>query len=335
MLKSKTTWQEALSTLITDPQELLQLLALDMSLLSEAVAAANVFPLKVPRGYAARMQKGNPQDPLLRQVLPLGLELQMAEGYSADPLQEDKANPIPGLLHKYHGRVLVTLTSACAVHCRYCFRRYFPYENNNPGRLGWEKIVDYIQQNSTITEVILSGGDPLSVSDKLLTMFTDQLAVIPHLKRLRIHTRLPVVLPERITHDFIAWAKSLPWPLIIVIHSNHPQEINGEVREALQMLREANITLLNQTVLLRGINDDAAILAELSETLFEAGVLPYYLHVLDKVQGAAHFDLPATRAFELYTELQNILPGYLVPRLVSEQPGELSKTILSTGLYTE
>lgn len=334
-LKEKQLWQEALSDLITDPKELLTILELDPALLDAAYAAARAFPLKVPRGFVARMQKGNPQDPLLMQVLPLGIELDATAGYELDPLQEDKSNPIPGLLHKYHGRVLVTLTSACAVHCRYCFRRHFPYAENNPGRFGWEKIFSYIRENNTISEVILSGGDPLSVGDNLLKLFTDQLQTIPHVKRLRIHTRVPVVLPERITQSFIAWITQLKLDSVIVIHANHPNEISGDVKQALLTLRQKGVQILNQTVLLKNINDNVATLVELSESLFAAGVLPYYLHVLDKVQGAAHFDLDGKIATELHAGMMTKLPGYLVPRLVCEEPGMYSKTLLPSNLWAD
>jgi EF-P beta-lysylation protein EpmB len=333
-LKNKHLWQEALSDLITDPEELLTSLELDPALLDRARAAARAFPLKVTRGFAARMQKGNPDDPLLLQVLPLGMELNDMPGYTSDPLQEINVNPIPGLLHKYDGRVLVTLTSACAVHCRYCFRRHFPYEDNNPGMGGWEKIFAYIKQDKSISEVILSGGDPLSASDRLLKLFTDQLLQIPHVKRLRIHTRLPVVLPERITEDFIHWISHIPFDKIMVIHVNHPNEINDDVRQAMQGLRNAGIHLLNQTVLLKRVNNNVNTLRTLSEVLFSAGVLPYYLHTLDKVHGASHFDITLREAQELYAGMIKKLPGYLVPRLVCEEPGMSSKTLLSTVLYT-
>lgn len=328
-MKEKQAWQEALSDLITDPKELLTLLELDPNLLDLSLAAAHDFPLKVPRGFVARMQKGNPDDPLLKQILPLGVELNIAPGYSADPLSEIEVNPVSGLLHKYHGRVLVTLTSACAVHCRYCFRRHFPYENNNPGTHGWKNIFNYIKADNSISEVILSGGDPLSVSDKLLKSFSEQLALIPHVKRLRIHTRLPIVLPERITHELIEWITHLPFQFVMVVHANHPQEINVEVKQALLQLRKTEMQLLNQSVLLKGVNDDVNTLALLSETLFSAGVLPYYLHVLDKVQGAAHFDMARDNALKLHAALNKKLPGYLVPRLVCEEPGRSSKTLLS------
>lgn len=236
-MQQKYTWQEALSDLITDPKELFTLLELDPALLDASQAAARTFALKVPRGFVARMQKGNPNDPLLRQVLPLGAELAMLPGYKKDPLQESAMNPVPGLLHKYPGRVLVTLTSACAVHCRYCFRRHFPYADNNPGRQGWEKIYSYIKQDQTIHEVILSGGDPLAVNDSVLQAFSAGLADIAHVTILRLHTRLPVVLPERITDELLNWLTSLRFKIVVVIHVNHSQEINADVLAALSILK--------------------------------------------------------------------------------------------------
>lgn len=327
-IQIKPTWQQSLSNLITDPEELLAILRLDLALLPAARLATRAFPLKAPRGYVARMQKGNPDDPLLRQVLPLGAELEVVTGYVNDPLEEAQANPVPGLLHKYHDRVLVTLTSACAVHCRYCFRRHFPYAENNPGTAGWEKILAYISEHPEINEVILSGGDPLSVSDKLLALFSQKLSEIKHIKRLRIHTRLPIVLPERITSELTALLSRLPFQTILVVHANHAQEIDAEVIVALAALRSANVNLLNQSVLLRGVNDDVETLVDLSERLFAAGVLPYYLHVLDKVQGAAHFDLPLARACELHAALTARLSGYLVPKLVREEAGASAKSVI-------
>lgn len=326
------TWQASLRDMITDPQLLFAELHLDPSLLESAIAAAQAFPLRATRSFVSRMKKGDLNDPLLKQILPLGIELTSSPGYEKDPLQEVKANPIPGLLHKYRGRVLVTLTSACPIHCRFCFRRHFPYAENNPGKTGWEKIFNYIEKNDTISEVILSGGDPLTVTDALLKAFTDGLASIPHLKRLRIHTRVPIVLPDRITDEFIAWARQLKQKLIIVTHCNHPQEINEEVRTTLDKLKKAQITLLNQSVLLKGVNDDLKTLITLQETLFDAGILPYYLHALDKVQGSSHFDLNLDIAKKLHTELINHLPGYLVPRFVCEIAGKPSKTLLSSAI---
>lgn len=327
-LNKKAAWQQSLSNLITDPQELITLLGLDASYVSKALEAAKLFPLRVTRSYVARMQKNDPNDPLLKQVLPLDIECKTHADYQRDPLQEQLANPIPGLLHKYHGRVLMTLTGVCAVHCRYCFRRHFPYAENNPGKLGWEAILNYIQQDSNITEVILSGGDPLAVSDKLLMQFTEQLQTIGHVKRLRIHSRLPIVLPERITKEFLAWISALPLQKVIVIHANHAQEINEQVNHSFIALHHAGVTLLNQSVLLKGINDNVKALTNLSEILFAGHVLPYYLHTLDKVEGAMHFDTPIAKAQALHEELRKKLPGYLVPKLVKEQPGFPYKTLI-------
>jgi EF-P beta-lysylation protein EpmB len=324
----RSTWQEALSDLITDPKELITLLQLDPALLAAANKAASLFPLKVTRDFVARMEKGNPNDPLLQQILPLGKELILTPGYSDDPLQEANTNPVPGLLHKYENRVLATLTNACGVNCRFCFRRLFPYEDNTPSRRGWEKIVAYIAEHPKINEVILSGGDPLSVSDKLLKHFSDALTTIPHVKRLRIHTRLPIVLPSRISDEFIAWIEQLKFDVVIIVHMNHPNEINQDVRTAMQRLRRLGVTLLNQSVLLKGINDRADTLIALSETLFSAGVIPYYLHVLDKTQHTAHFDLDLETAKRLHQAITKSLPGYLVPRLVREDAGMPSKTLL-------
>lgn len=324
----KLAWQEELANLVTDPQELLSLLDLDPDLLPAAKAAALAFPLKIPRNFLQRIQKGRLDDPLLKQILPIGAELHAHPQYSDDPLAEKEANPVPGLLHKYKSRVLVTLTSACAVHCRYCFRRHFPYAENNPGTRGWDDIRAYIETQPDVNEIILSGGDPLSVSDKLLRLFIDKMRTIPHVRRLRLHTRLPIVLPNRITDELVSALSSFSGDVVMVVHANHAQEIDETVVAAFSKLRMANIHLLNQSVLLKGVNDNAVTLNELSESLFSAGVLPYYLHVLDKVQGAAHFDLPLEKAKHLHAELMTKLPGYLVPRLACEEAGKLSKSLI-------
>jgi len=318
-------WQDELSDLIRDPKELFELLQLDPALLPDAIAASTDFPLRVPRSFAARMQPGDVNDPLLQQVLPLGQELLAAPGYNSDPLEESNANPHPGLIHKYRGRVLLIVSSNCAINCRYCFRRHFPYQDNKPGRQDWQSVLDYIAADASITEVIYSGGDPLAAADRQLSWMTEQVAAIPHIKRLRIHSRMPVVVPSRIDQQCLAWLSSHRLQTVMVLHANHANEINGEVAEAVTRLRNAGITLLNQTVLLRGINDSAAALAALSERLFEIGVLPYYLHLLDKVTGASHFDLDEARAKALHRELLSQLPGYLVPRLVREEPDAPSK----------
>jgi EF-P beta-lysylation protein EpmB len=324
-LTKENQWQTALQTAITDPAELFQLLDLDTNLLEGAYAAAKLFPLKVPRSLLARIQKQNINDPILKQLLPLGIEKIEVENYSKDPLQEKSANPVPGLLHKYHGRVLLTLTSVCGINCRYCFRRHFPYMENNPGTQGWQEALDYIAQDKSIVEVILSGGDPLIVSDHLLSEFSQKLTRIPHLTRLRIHSRMPIILPERITPEFIQWCSDLPLKVILVTHCNHPQELNESVAKAMQNLTKVGVTVLNQAVLLKGINDSAETLIDLSEELFRANILPYYLHILDKVEGAAHFDLDRKKAMELHWQITKQLPGFLVPKLACEEPGAPAK----------
>lgn len=319
-------WQSELADIIRSPRELIDFLELDPGLLPAALAADRDFPLRVPRAYAARMRKGDAQDPLLRQVLPIADELIAAPGYRQDPLGEEQANPLPGLIHKYQGRVLLIVSGSCAINCRYCFRRHFPYADNNPGRERWQQALDYIAADPSITEVIYSGGDPLNAPDRQLRWLTDRLLAIPHLRRLRVHSRLPVVLPNRIDSQCLDWLSGHRLHTSLVIHSNHARELDEQVGAALARLRQAGVTLLNQTVLLRGVNDDPDSLTQLSERLFECGVLPYYLHLLDKVAGAQHFDLPQEQAIRLHTHLRNRLPGYLVPRLVRELPGEPSKT---------
>lgn len=324
----KSPWQIALINAITDPEELLRLLELDLCWLENAKAAATLFPLKVPREFVSRMQKGNIHDPLLRQILPLGDEFKKVAGYVTDPLQENSINPIPGLLHRYHGRVLLTLTGNCSINCRFCFRRHFPYAKNNPGSAGWQRALEYIAKNETISEVILSGGDPLTLNDALLAEFTDALSQIAHVKRLRIHSRLPIVMPERITSELITSLTHTRLQPVMIVHCNHPQEINSLVHQAIQRLRASHIMVLNQAVLLKNINDDADTLIKLSENLFSNGILPYYIHLLDKVEGCAHFDIERERAERIYREMTEQLPGYLVPKWVSTQPGAKAKVSL-------
>ncbi len=321
-------WQDELANLIRRPAELLEMLELDPALLPDALTASADFPLRLPRSYAARMRKGDINDPLLRQVLPLGEELLAAPGYSADPLGEQESNPHPGLIHKYRGRVLLIVSGSCAINCRYCFRRHFPYQDNRPGRQDWQAALDYIAASDDITEVIYSGGDPLSAPDSQLRWLTEQVVAIPQVQRLRIHSRLPVVLPSRIDEGCLEWLTGHRLQTVMVIHSNHANELNSEVGQALTQLREASVTLLNQAVLLRGVNDSVETLEALSETLFRHGVLPYYLHLLDRVAGASHFEVPQDRALQLHRLLQLRLPGYLVPKLVREDAGAGAKTLL-------
>ena len=318
-------WQRCLAEAVSDPAELLRLLELDPSLLPTARAAAKLFPLRVPRGFIARMRKSDRDDPLLRQVLPLAEELQPAPGYTTDPVGDLHAGLAPGVLQKYGGRALLVATGACAVHCRYCFRRHYPYGEENPRKHQWRATLDVLRQSKDINEVILSGGDPLSLSDAGLAQLARDLETIPHITRLRIHTRLPVVLPERVDEHLTNWLKVTGLQKVIIIHANHPNEINNEVKFALNRLADCGVTLLNQSVLLKGVNDSVTSLTELSEKLFDSNVLPYYLHMLDKVKGAAHFEVPKTRAKWLVRQLREHLPGFLVPLLVEEQAGAASK----------
>ncbi|MBI5460634.1 MAG: EF-P beta-lysylation protein EpmB [Gammaproteobacteria bacterium] len=319
-------WRRALAEAVTRPAELLALLTLPEE--PTAASAADRFGLRVPRGFIARMRPGDRRDPLLLQVLPDAVECQAVAGYLHDPLGEAAAMAAPGLLHKYHGRALLTLTGACGIHCRYCFRRHYPYAEANPSGQHWAQALAYLAADPSLHEIILSGGDPLSLPDERLATLVDDLAAIPQLRRLRIHSRLPVVLPERITDELLDWLTESRLRPVLVVHANHPHEIDADVRQGLRRITAAGVPVLNQSVLLRGINDAADSLCALSETLFEAGVLPYYLHQLDRVEGAAHFAVDDARARALIREIRSRLPGYLVPRLVREQAGEPAKTPL-------
>lgn len=325
MIPRSGDWKNALAQAVRDPAELLTLLELPERWLQPARRAAETFPLRVPRGYVARMVSGNPDDPLLRQVLPLREELEPAPGFVADPVGDRAAAAAPGLLHKYHGRVLMTLTGACAVHCRYCFRRHFPYAEENPRADGWSAALDYIAGQPEVTEVVLSGGDPLAMDDAPLSALAEKLAAIRHVRRLRVHTRLPVVLPERVTDELLGWLTGTRLDPVMVIHANHSAEIDTVAAGALRRLRGAGVPLFNQAVLLRGVNDNVTALIELSERLFAADVIPYYLHLLDPVAGAAHFDVSEEKATALVEAARQRLPGYLVPQLVRERAGAASK----------
>ena len=324
-------WDGSAADIITDPAELLALLRLDLSTLPAVLAAARDFPLRVPRSYMRRIRPGDPADPLLLQVLGRSEELEEVPGYSADPLDEAEHTPVPGILHKYQGRVLLMVTGACAVHCRYCFRRHFPYNEHLPTRDRLAAALDWLAGQGDISEVILSGGDPLSVSDRRLRELLAALEQIPHLKRLRIHSRLPVVMPERVSEGLLTMLGSSRLNPVMVVHANHGAELGSDVATALAALSAAGVRLLNQSVLLRGVNDDADTLAALSERLLEVGVLPYYLHQLDRVAGAAHFAVSDQQALQLVSSLHARLPGYLVPKLVREESGAPGKTALETS----
>jgi EF-P beta-lysylation protein EpmB len=324
---SAGTWRRELRAAITDPDELLAAVGLERHTDLRRRLAARDFALRVPRGFVSRMRCGDPGDPLLLQVLPDPRELEAVPGFERDPLRETELLGTQGVLHKYAGRALLVVTGACAVHCRYCFRRHFPYaEHRLAGE--WAVALDYLRRDRTLTEVILSGGDPLSLQDRALASLAAELEGIAHLRRLRIHTRLPVVLPERVDPELLAWLTGSRLQPVVVIHANHAREIDERVVLALELLRRGGVTLLNQTVLLRGVNDSAAALCDLSEAIFAAGVLPYYLHLLDPVAGAAHFAVPEEEAERLAEEVRERLPGYLVPRLVREVPGAGAKVAL-------
>lgn len=325
MRETIARWQKILSEGFSSAEALLQFLGLPAELSDQG--AEKQFKTRVPKGFAARMVPGNRWDPLLLQVLAVPEEHVVREDFVLDPLGEAIITPMSGLLHKYHGRVLLTLTGACAVHCRYCFRRHFPYQDHNPGRHGWQSVLDYIAVHPEIHEVILSGGDPLLATDTVLVELFAQLSLITHLKTIRIHTRLPVVLPERITPELLTLFSTAHCRVVVVLHSNHPQELDKSVQTACVALRQVGCYVLNQSVLLAGVNDSVSVLVALSERLFECGVLPYYLHVLDKVQGAVHFDVPFETATMLFRAMQAKLPGYLVPKLAREEAGKGHKTL--------
>lgn len=328
-LMQQKNWQSQLSDLITDPAELLAQLQLQPEqLLSGALLASEQFKLRVPRAFVDKIQVGDPLDPLLLQVLPHHLELEEHAGFVTDPLGEEAANQLAGVLHKYTSRFLLTLTGACAVHCRYCFRRHFPYQENLPKNDDWIAIQDYLLQHPEINEVILSGGDPLTLSDRKLSVWLDRLDSLDQVKTLRIHSRVPIVIPHRINDEFLALFKNRKFKVVLVVHSNHAAELDDFTCSQLLRVAQQGIWVLNQAVLLKGVNDSVECLVQLSQRLFEAQVMPYYLHVLDKVKGAQHFDLPASTADALYRELLASLPGYLVPKLVREIAGEPNKTPL-------
>lgn len=323
-------WQKSLAQAIRDPLALLEALQLTPTTeQSLSLQAQQAFRLLVPHSYLARMRIGDWHDPLLRQVLPVNAEMEIVDGYHADPVADQAAMVAPGLLHKYHGRALLVTTGACAVHCRYCFRRHFPYNEANPARDHWQSALDYIRNTPSLQEIILSGGDPLTLSDQRLQALCEGLVAIPHVKRLRIHSRLPIVLPERIDDAFMAWLRALPLQVVMVVHANHAREFAADdVQQTLNTLRMAGIPLLNQAVLLRGVNDSLGDLQALSEASIAQGVLPYYLNVLDKVAGAAHFNVPDAEALVLWEALRERVPGYLLPRLVRDIEGRKGKTLL-------
>ncbi|MBX3425719.1 MAG: EF-P beta-lysylation protein EpmB [Pirellulales bacterium] len=318
-------WQAELRAAVRDAAELCRRLDLPVELVAGTAAAAAQFPTFVPPAYLARIQRGDPADPLLRQVLPVAAESTAVPGFTADPVADGAAREAPGLLHKYSGRALLVATGACAVHCRYCFRRHYPYEETPHADAAWNPALDAIAADPLLHEVILSGGDPLMLVDGRLARLVERIAAIPHVARLRVHTRLPIMIPARVTDDLLEWLCGSRLTPIMAIHANHARELDAETAAALDRLRRAGVMLLNQAVLLAGVNDSVEALAELSERLVAVGVAPYYLHQLDRVQGATRFEVPETSGRELVAELARRLPGYMVPRYVREVPGAPAK----------
>ncbi|MFA0415013.1 EF-P beta-lysylation protein EpmB [Vibrio renipiscarius] len=325
-------WLKQLANGISDPAKLLQQLEIDPSPWQHGFEARTLFAQRVPQSFVDRMEKGNPFDPLLRQVLPLSDEFAVQEGYSSDPLEEQN-NANPGLLHKYRNRALMIVKGGCAINCRYCFRRHFPYQDNKGSKSAWQHSLDYIAAHPELNEVILSGGDPLMAKDDELAWLMEGIANIGHIKRLRIHSRLPVVIPSRVTEALLTLFSQTRLSVVLVTHINHANEINAEFTAKMAQLKAHGVTLLNQGVLLKGVNDTVEAQVNLSEALFDAHILPYYLHVLDKVQGAAHFFVDDHQARMLIHGLIERVSGYLVPKLTREIGGRSSKTPLD--LYLE
>jgi len=317
-------WRQLVSESFRDLGDLLEFCEIDAA--GAAFEGKHEFSLRVTRYFASLIEKGNAYDPLLLQVLPDSREFQQTDGYSVDAVGDQQAMPVPGLIHKYHGRVLLTLTGACAIHCRYCFRRHFPYSEANVDYSMNGQVMNYLAGRPDVNEVILSGGDPLMVSDLKLARLISNLNKIPHIRVLRIHSRLLSVLPERVTDTLVGTLQQFEGKIVLVTHINHPNEISAHNQAAFHQLARQGFTLLNQSVLLKRVNDNAKTLAELSNKLFASQISPYYLHRLDKVQGAAHFDLPVRESCQIYKQLRSILPGYLLPALVEEIAGQQSKT---------
>jgi L-lysine 2,3-aminomutase len=324
----ETRWQAEIRAAVRSAAELCERLGLPAALAQMAAAGESDFPVFVPPSYLARIRPGDPDDPLLRQVLPLPGEGAMVPGFTHDPVGDLSATLRAGILQKYAGRALLVTTGACAVHCRYCFRRHFPYEEVPHSDAAWDAALAALAIDSSTTEVILSGGDPLMLVDARLMTLTSKIAAIPHFTRLRVHTRLPIVVPARVTESLIACLTQTRLTPVMVVHANHARELSTEVAAAIDKLRRAGVMLLNQAVLLRGVNDSLAAQQELAERLVEVGVVPYYLHQLDRVAGGAHFEVPVEEGRAIISELRSRLPGYMVPRYVQEFPGEPSKTTL-------
>lgn len=347
----ETHWQKELANSFTNLHSLLEYLeikeetiaskeASNGDLFANSIAntqidahsqARRLFSMRVPKPFAKLMQKGNWHDPLLQQVVPQEAEFLEKHGYVSDPLEEQNGET-NALIHKYKSRILLIVRGGCAVNCRYCFRRHFPYQKNQLGNSQYKEVIDYVKKDTNLNEVILSGGDPLMANDQQLVKIAQQIDQIPHIKRLRIHTRLPVVIPSRITQEFVTWLSELRIKPIIVLHINHANEISDALKAKTRLLNKAGILVLNQSVLLQNINNNADVLVALSEALIEADILPYYLHMFDKVKGASHFDVEKQEAKDLMAQLIKRLPGFLVPKLVQELAGQPGKTPIDLGL---
>ncbi|QIW16020.1 EF-P beta-lysylation protein EpmB [Pasteurellaceae bacterium RH1A] len=327
LTSSKPQWLQDLAQAINDPLELLKALELNPADFAQDIEARKLFALRVPRPFVQKMRKKEPLDPLFLQAMSAGQEFERVEGFVKDPLEEQHS-PAPNILHKYHNRLLFMLKNSCAINCRYCFRRHFPYEEVKSGKRVWQEGLAYIAAHTELEEVILSGGDPLMAKDEELDWLLSQLEAISHLKTLRIHSRLPVVIPSRITGELCQRLSHSRLKTVLVTHINHANEIDEVLAEKIAQLKQAGVTVLNQSVLLKGVNDKAQTLKDLSDKLFEAGVLPYYLHLLDKVEGASHFYVSDEEAFAIYKELQAITSGYLVPKLAREIAFEPNKTLM-------
>ncbi|GEN38989.1 EF-P beta-lysylation protein EpmB [Pseudoalteromonas tetraodonis GFC] len=324
-------WQKELANVVTCPKVLLEMVGLSSQVHENDIKARSLFPVRVPLPFIKKIRHGDANDPLLLQVMPRHQEFLTKSGFNKDPLLEQDNNQ-PGLLHKYKSRVLVMFKTGCAVNCRYCFRRHFPYQENQLNKRSLIDALSYIQADKNINEVILSGGDPLMAKDDAISWFLDELEQIPQIKRMRIHSRLPVVIPARITEQLCERLAKSPLKVIFVNHINHANEIDSDFKNAMNMLKQANVLLLNQAVILKDVNDTVDAQINLSEALFDTDVMPYYLHLLDKVEGASHFDIDEAQAIKIMAELLEALPGFLVPKLVREIGGQKSKTPIDLKL---
>ncbi|QLB19022.1 EF-P beta-lysylation protein EpmB [Mannheimia granulomatis] len=327
-IQIKPLWLTELAQAFNNPVDLLQFIKLNPADFEQDIVARKLFPLRVPRAFAEKIEKGNPNDPLFLQAMSSQAEFIESEGFVVDPLEEQES-PAPNILHKYHNRLLFMVKNSCAINCRYCFRRHFPYDEVKSGKAVWAESLEYIAQHPELDEVIFSGGDPLMAKDQELDWLITHLEQVPHIKTLRIHSRLPVVIPNRITEEFCERLAKSRLNIVLVMHINHANEIDDIFATKMKMLKQAGVVLLNQSVMLKGVNDNAQTLKALSDKLFSYGILPYYLHLFDKVAGASHFYLVDEKAIEIYRELQKITSGYLVPKLAREIAKEPNKTLKS------